>query len=260
MTRREREILRLIRDRGKVRVEDLVEHFGTTPQTIRKDLQRLEDAQQVLRFHGGATLHSGVEYMPFERRRQIATEAKVQIARAAASLIPANSSLFLNGGTTTEAIARELTDHVGLHMVVDNIDIANLLRRHPALNVVVPGGELRHSDGAVLGSTAVDFLRQFNMEFAFIGAVGVSDAGDLFDFDLRESQVARAMIQNARHSILVVDSSKFGVNAPVRVGTLDDIHTLVTDICPSEAVRAICASRNIRLIETGQGATIKRSA
>ena len=101
---RHKEILEIARMQGKVLVEDLASRFEMTPQTIRKDLNELCEKKLLNRIHGGAVFPSGTENMQYEQRRQIAAHEKDAIGRAAAALIPDNASLFVNIGTTTEAV------------------------------------------------------------------------------------------------------------------------------------------------------------
>ena len=108
---RQQQILVLARQTGNVVVEDLAVRFEVTPQTIRKDLNELCDGRLLARTHGGAMLSSGVENVAYEARRQLAASEKVVIGRHAARLIPNNSSLFINIGTTTEEVARALVHH-----------------------------------------------------------------------------------------------------------------------------------------------------
>ena len=103
---RRQEILAIARSQGRVNVEELASRFEVTPQTIRKDLNELCEQRVLSRIHGGAVIASGVENVGYEARRFIAQEEKKAIGAAAAALIPNNSSLFVNIGTTTEEVAR----------------------------------------------------------------------------------------------------------------------------------------------------------
>ena len=114
ITPRQSEILDRARTEGRVMVENLADAFGVTVQTIRRDLSDLCDARLLDRIHGGAVLPSGVTNIGYEDRRRLNAEAKDAIARACAAEIPNGASLFLNIGTTTEAVARALQGHSGL--------------------------------------------------------------------------------------------------------------------------------------------------
>ncbi|MFP9135924.1 DeoR/GlpR family DNA-binding transcription regulator [Devosia sp. XGJD_8] len=258
-TVRHRAILELARTHNRVTVEQLSAHFAVSVQTIRKDLNTLCDQRQLSRVHGGATLPSGVENLEYEARRRIAAQAKDAIGKAAAALIPNDASLFINIGTTTEAVSQALLDHAGLLVVTNNINVANRMRVYPRFEVVIAGGVVRPSDGGIVGEAAAGFFSQFKVDYAIIGASALDEEGALLDYDFREVKVAQAIIANARHVILVADQGKFARSAPVRIARIDQIATFVTDHCPSERFRAQCATAGVVLIETEeQGALAGR--
>ena len=248
---RQEAIIDLVRQIGRVTVEDLAARFGVTPQTIRKDLNELCERRLLTRIHGGAILGSGVQNVGYDARRMIAKEAKEAIGRATAALIPDSASLFINIGTTTEAVAQAMLQHRGLMAITNNLNVASLMRGYSQIEVIIAGGLVRHSDGGIVGEAAVDFIRQFKVDFAVIGASAIDADGALLDFDYREVRVAQAIIANARRVILVCDSTKFERSAPVRIGHLSNVHLFVTDVCRPPAIRRICAESQVRLIETG---------
>jgi DeoR family glycerol-3-phosphate regulon repressor len=244
------EILELAKTQGRVLVEELATQFAVTAQTIRKDLRDLSLAGRLRRVHGGAVYPSGIENTRYEARRQIAAEEKERIGRAAAKMIPNDASLFINIGTTTEAVGRALLDHTGLMVITNNINVANRMRVLPELEVVIAGGVVRSSDGGIVGEAAVDFIRQFKVDYAVIGASAIDHDGALFDFDFREVKVAQAIISNAHHVILVSDSTKFERTAPVRIAHLSQVDTFITDRCPLATIRQICVDSDVTLVET----------
>ena len=247
---RQAEIMALAKEHGRVLVDELAARFAVTPQTIRKDLNDLCDARALNRIHGGAVFPNGNENVKYEARRSMAANEKQAIGRAAADLIPDNSSLFINIGTTTEAVGDALVGHKELMVITNNINVAKHLRVFPSIEVVIAGGVVRGSDGGIVGEAAVDFIRQFKVDFAVIGVSAIDEDGALLDFDFREVKVAQAIIANARHVILVSDASKFERTAPVRIGHISQVQTFITDHCPSDSIRAICLEQDVRLIET----------
>ena len=249
---RHTKIIDLAREQGRVFVEDLASRFAVSAQTIRKDLNDLCERRLLTRIHGGAVFPSGIENVEYEARRKIASEEKAAIGRAAAAIIPDNASLFMNIGTTTEAVGQALLDHQGLMIITNNINVANNLRVYPSIEVVIAGGVVRGSDGGIVGEAAVDFIRQFKVDFAVIGASAIDGDGALLDFDFREVKVAQAIIANARHVILVADSTKFERAAPVRIGHLSQVDTFITDRCDDDAIRRICGESEVRLVETAR--------
>ncbi|MEP2531410.1 DeoR/GlpR family DNA-binding transcription regulator [Shimia sp.] len=242
-------ILKHLKQNGRATVDEFAALLATTPQTIRKDLSQLATEGQVMRFHGGASLLAGTEYTQFSVRQEIAREEKEMIGRAVADMVPDNTAVMINSGTTTAAVARHLQHHTGLRIVTDSVSVANEIRGFPGVEVVVPGGVVRASDGAILGEQAVDFIRQFRTDIAVIGAAALGPDGALLDYDLREASVARTIIDNARHVILAVDSSKFDRMAAVCIGHLSQVRTLVTDSRCPDALRALCKTHGVGLVE-----------
>ncbi|MCP4380702.1 MAG: DeoR/GlpR transcriptional regulator [Hyphomicrobiales bacterium] len=244
---RQRQIVDLAKQTGGVTVDELALRFSVTPQTIRKDLNDLCDQRVLTRIHGGAILSSGVENVAYDARRAMAHDEKEQIGRHAAGLIPNNSSLLMNIGTTTEEVARYLVRHEGLMVITNNIHVAAILMPSPGIDVIIAGGLVRKSDGGILGENAIDVIDQFKVDRAVIGVSAIDDDGALLDFDYREVVVARAIIKNARHVILVADAMKFTRTAPVRIGHLSQIDSFVTDRVPPEPITDICRHNGVAL-------------
>jgi DeoR family glycerol-3-phosphate regulon repressor len=247
---RHKNILDIARRTGRVTVEDLAQELDVTPQTIRKDLNELCDRTLLSRVHGGAVITSGVDNLEYEARRLLAKEEKLAIGAAAAALIPDQASLFINIGTTTEEVARALHRHKGLLVITNNLNVVDQLYQNPGIEVVVVGGRVRAVDRAAVGPFAVDFIRNFKVDFAVIGASAIDEDGALLDFDINEVQVSQTIIQNARQVILVADSNKVGRPAPVRIGHLSDIDVFVTDRVTSSRMASVCNEHEVRVIET----------
>ena len=178
---RHAEILSIARDTGKVTVEGLAAHFNVTAQTIRRDLAELCDIGQLTRVHGGAMMPSGVIALGYEARRSLASTEKEAIARMVAEQIPDGVSIFMNIGTTTEAVARALLKHRNLMVITNNLNVANILAQSPNVEVIVAGGILRRSDGALVGDVTAEFIGQFKVDYAIIGSAAVDPDGSLLD-------------------------------------------------------------------------------
>ncbi|MGR3496460.1 DeoR/GlpR family DNA-binding transcription regulator [Citreimonas sp.] len=223
------EILEIARRDGKVTVDGLARHFGVTLQTIRRDLSELADAGRLERVHGGAVLPSGTTNIGYEERRALNAEEKVAIARTCAASIPDGVSLFMGIGTSAEAVAQALLDHRELLVVTNNMNVANILVANPHCEIVVTGGQLRRSDGGLVGNMAVATIAQFKFDLAVISCSALDRDGDILDFDIQEVSVSQTILRHARRSFLVADHSKFSRSAPARVDSLAAIDTLFTD-------------------------------
>lgn len=232
---------------GKVRATSLARELGVAVQTIRRDLRQLCAAGLLERTHGGAVLPSGVSNIGYGDRRALNRDVKIKIARRAAGLIPDNASLFLNIGTTTEAVAHALHAHRNLMVVTNNLNVANILAVNPTCDVVVAGGSLRRSDGGLVGDLAALAIDRFKVDFAVIGASAIDLSGDLLDFDPEEVRVSQQVIKAARATILVADSTKFSRKAPVKIASLAQVDHFVTDRVPSEVLINRCADWGTRV-------------
>jgi len=245
LTERQSAIMSYARTEGRVMVDDLATRFDVTTQTVRRDLNELAQDGLLSRVHGGAILATSVNNIDYRERRSLQLEAKRAIGAHAAAMIPDGCSLFLNIGTTTEQVAHALRERRDLVVVTNNINAVNILSGSPDLQMILAGGVVRQSDGAIVGDEAVEFIRKFKVDFAVIGASALDEDGSIMDFDLREVAVSRAIVANARRTILVSDHSKFARNAPVRICHVDDIDVCVLDRAPPPAFVEACARAGV---------------
>lgn len=248
LSKRQNKILLLARENGRVDVEELSNTFGVSPQTIRKDLNELCDKQLLQRIHGGAIVGSGIENVSYEARRLLAPASKKAIGAKAATLISDNSSLLINIGTTTEQVAHSLRHHKGLLVITNNINAVEIMKNFMGIELIIAGGQVRRSDGGIVGVAAVDFINQFKVDYAVIGVSAIDADGSLLDFDFREVRVAQAIIENARQVILVADKMKMEKTAPIRIGHISQIDTIVCDDTLPAKLQEICAARGVDVI------------
>ena len=167
-----------------VTVEALAERFGVTLQTVRRDIRQLNDAGLLTRFHGGVRMPgSTTENIEYRKRQQLNARAKQRIAQEVAARVPHGSSLLINIGTTTEAIARALLRHKGLRVITNNLNVAAILSDNADCEVIVAGGAVRAMDRGIIGEMTVDFIGQFKVDIGLIGISGIEADGSLRDFD-----------------------------------------------------------------------------
>jgi DeoR family glycerol-3-phosphate regulon repressor len=248
LSNRQEAILTTAREQGRVDVDRLASRFTVSPQTIRKDLNELCNRNLLQRIHGGAIVGSGIENVSYEARRVLAPEAKAAIGKRTAELIPNNCSLLINIGTTTEQVAYSLRSHHGLMVISNNVNAVEILRHSSGIELIITGGLVRRSDGGIVGEAAVDFIHQFKADYAVIGVSAIDPDGSLLDYDFREVRVARAIIANSRHCILVADQMKLSRTATVRLGHLSQINTLVTDTPLPAELHKICTDNQVDVV------------
>ena len=234
VAKRHDEILQLVRARDRMEVEDLAIHFGVTTQTIRHDLRDLDQRGLLKRAHGVAHRLDTVTTRDYTARRVHRGAEKQEIGRLAAGLVPNACAVMLNIGTTTEQVAMALQHHEDLMVISNNINIITQLSGSPSKTLVLAGGRVRQCDGAVIGEDAVAFISRYKVDFAIIGCSSLDADGTVLDFDMQEVSVARAILRNSRQKILVADSSKFEVDAPVRICDIAEIDHFVTNAPPPD--------------------------
>ncbi|UJF19291.1 DeoR/GlpR family transcriptional regulator [Vibrio sp. SS-MA-C1-2] len=246
--KRHQEIIDLVKSHGYVNTESLVEHFQVSPQTIRRDLNELAEDNLIRRHHGGATLPSSSVNTSYHDRKGMQLAEKDNIAQSMASYIPDGATLFIDIGTTPEAVARALLDHKGLRVVTNNLNVANILSSKDDFKVIVAGGEVRNKDGGIFGEATLDFISQFRLDFGVLGISGIDFDGSLLDFDYHEVRIKQAIIENSRCVMLGVDHTKFGRNAMVNLGSITELDMLFTDNELPESLASIVDDSDMKLV------------
>ena len=248
ISNRHENIISLINKNGFATVEEMAKLYNVTPQTIRRDINFLDTEGYVSRYHGGAGSSSSAENVAYWHRKELLLQEKKKIAMNVASIIPDKSSLFINIGTTTEYVANALCDHSKLRIITNNLNVAAIMSKKEGFEVIVAGGIVRSKDGGITGESAVKFIKQFKMDIGIIGISGIDLDGTLLDFDFREVHVARTIIENSRKVFLVADHSKFGRNAMVKLGSIREIDTLITDKKPPKQLMDVILEHDINLL------------
>ncbi|MDC9581024.1 DeoR/GlpR family transcriptional regulator [Xenorhabdus sp. PR6a] len=246
-TQRHDAIIELVRLQGYVSTEELVEHFDVSPQTIRRDLNDLADKNKIQRHHGGATLPSSSVNTAYHDRKIMWSDEKARIAQQVASQIPNGATLFIDIGTTPEAVAHALLNHSDLRIVTNNLNVATLFMGKEDFRLILAGGEVRSRDGGIIGEATLDFISQFRLDFGILGISGIDNDGSLLEFDYHEVRTKRAIIENSRCVMLVADHSKFGRSAMVNLGNMNLIDFLFTDKAPPAGIQKIIEQHSVKL-------------
>jgi DeoR/GlpR family transcriptional regulator of sugar metabolism len=241
-------IVREVRERGGVRVTELVERFHVSDMTIRRDLDALARAGALEKVHGGAVaVGESAAYEPgFEAKADRDTALKEAIAQAAAALVVPGSAIALSAGTTTYALAGRLTTVPGLTVVTNSIRIAERFHTaaHPAggPTVVLTGGVRTPSD-ALVGPVADAAIRSLHFDAVFLGSHGISPEAGLSTPNLAEAETNRALVASARRVIAVADHTKWGLTGLAGFARLGEVDLWITDAGLSEEARATAAEQ-----------------
>lgn len=240
--RRRQAILERVRSAGAVRVSDLIEEFNVSDMTVRRDLDRLARDGEVQKVHGGAKLPAGSSAAEpgFARKAELQLPEKAAIAAAAEALIEPGMSVSLNSGTTTFALARALRRVSGITLVTNSPRIATLLQDAPAAGqtVILLGGVRTPSD-ALVGPLAAAALRTLHVDLCFLGVHGISERQGLTTPNMMEAEINRLFLDRCDRSVVLADSTKWGLVGLYRIADLDEVDTVVMDDGLDPAAREI---------------------
>lgn len=247
----------LLARKGMSDLDSLSSELRVSQSTIRRDLEMLERSGLVRRTHGGVIWvggddragvnHSnGARPYAFDQRMGYQTDAKRQIAKAAARLVKPGQTVLVDGGTTTFYLAQQLLGQT-LQLVTNSLPIANLFINDENVELVLVGGLLYPRYGVLLGPMAEHELGTIHAQTLFISVAGVHD-GSLYNQNLLLVQAERRMMDQAQQVVLLVDSGKFGQQALARLCGLADIDVVVADAGLTEVQRREVASAGVRLI------------
>ena len=227
---RRRAILEIVNREGRVLVLDLAKRFETSQVTVRKDLEALHAHRLIHRTHGGAlpARDGALEDPTLREKEKLHHQEKVRIAGAAAGMVQEGQVIILDSGTTTTEIARALRTFRKLTIVTNAVNIAAELSG-TAVDVILTGGTLRKNSFSLVGPIAEETLHRLNADHLFLGVDGFDVHYGLSTPNLLEAKVNRVMVEVAKHTVAVCDSSKFGRRSLSLIVPPSALHEVVTD-------------------------------
>lgn len=227
-----------------VRLDDLVSLLDTSESTVRRDLDELESERKLHRVHGGAELpHSLQEEFTNQQKSIKNIQEKMQVARKAASLISNDDVIFVDAGTTNELLLGYLNQD-NLTVVTNSIHhAAKLVDKN--IQTIIIGGHVKKTTDASIGAVAYEQIKQLNFDKAFLGINGI-DEDFLTTPDMEEAVIKKTVIENARKSYIVTDSSKIGRVSFAKVDKIENT-TIITNQSSGALMKKI--KENTRVIE-----------
>ncbi len=236
---RQQRIKALLAQEGYVGVTDIAKRLGVSAMSVRRDLESLEHAGELVRSHGAAMpapASTDPHELRYESRRRSAAAAKDAIAAAALQLVPDEGSLALDVGSTVLALARALAKGPRARVFTNHLRVASALAgvRHV---VYMPGGVVRAHEMSVCGAQAVAQVREHWFDVCFLGASGLCAEG-AFDHSHEDSDVKRAYIERSERVVLLCDATKFDRRSTIKFCALDQLHQVVCDELPGPGLAA----------------------
>jgi DeoR family glycerol-3-phosphate regulon repressor len=246
---REREVLEALRHLGgSCRIQALAKHLNVSEETIRRSVKTLSVSGVVRKVHGGVHLNESHIEPSFIQRFVKNEPAKNSIAEKMADIIKSGDTLFLDIGSTTAHIAKSLTKHSDLFIVTNSITVAQTLATIKNNRVFLAGGELRAHDAGAFGQEALDFVSQFNVQYAVLSVAAINAECGFMVQDIREAAFSRAIAARSRITIVAADSAKFGKSAPIVLDAPSTFDVLVTEQKPPLKIRDMLQNNDIDLV------------
>lgn len=245
---RHRKIVELVNKQLSVRVSELSRIFSVTEETIRRDLEKLEKEGKLLRSHGGAVSiekdqHLELSYL--EREITKAAEKKA-IALEAVKLIQPNDLIVLDASTTAWYMAKELPNEP-LTVITNSIKVALELSVKDQIKVMSTGGLLSQRSLSYIGPLAERSLQTYHVNKTFLSCKGVHLDGGLSDSNEWQALIKKQMMEISDQTILLADSSKFGVRTFAFINDLEKVDRIITDQNIDEAYKNELESHNIEV-------------
>ncbi len=232
---RRKEILEKLQAEHRVVVSELSQSYGVSEETIRRDLEKLENEGYAIKSYGGAVINENASLdFSFNVRKNRNIAGKQLIARLASRMVHDGDSLMLDASSTAVYIARALKEKKNLIVITNSIEIIIELLDMTDWKVLSTGGASRVSSYALVGPQTDKMLRDYHVDRAFVSCKGFDLDAGFTDSDELHANNKKTMLDAAKEKILVVDSSKFGETAFVSIGALADINVVVTDKKPDD--------------------------
>lgn len=229
-----------------VRISALAEQFNVTTETVRRDIDELTRKGVVNRTYGGAVAISLASEPGVLQREQKNVAERSRIAQLAISLINANDVLMIDCGSSTNHFARALaTQRLNLTILTNSVRVAQSLSGNPRFRTLLCPGDYDNAERGVFGDEASHFLRQYHANKAIIGAGGIDGSG-ITDASSPACWVKRAMMEQAESSVLLIDSSKFGLRMFEKICPLADLDDIVTDAPPPAPLGQAMSAAKVR--------------
>lgn len=240
---RRQKILEQLETDGTVEVKTLADLFDSSEVTIRADLRALEKEGKLVRFFGGAQLPAErlierkdesqaseeiKDELAINSRYEIKSEEKIAIAKYAAKLVPVNSTVIIDSGSTTHLIAEELSVAGGVTVITNNLSAAVALSDAPKTTLVICGGVYRAKTQSMHGQKAEQCLEGVSADILFTGVDGIDPKRGITTFN-EGFHISKVMADCARKIIVVADSSKFSRAGFNQVLGIERIDMLITD-------------------------------
>ncbi|MFN7749485.1 MAG: DeoR/GlpR family DNA-binding transcription regulator [Cyclobacteriaceae bacterium] len=226
---RHRYILNEVKIRNRVLLTDIAQQLAVSEDTVRRDLQQLNERGKLKKVHGGAVANSFHVYT-YREDQIYAHEHKIEIATKAIQLLKDGGVLVMGGGTTNLEVARLLPEHLHLTVFTPSLPIAMQLIAHENIETIFVGGRLSHDAQIALGGETIKTFSHVKADYCFMGTGNLDTTQGLTEFDWEVVQLKKAMIETAQQVVVLTISEKINSAQRFNVCPVTEIHVLVTEL------------------------------
>ena len=220
---------------GKVIVADLSVEFNVTEETIRRDLEKLDQEGLAKKTYGGAiVLETHGADLPFNVRKRVNANLKDNIAQKIAELISDGDSIILDSSTTAISVTKYIKNRENLTLITNSVEILLELSDKSGWKILSTGGKLKNGSLALVGASAEQMIRDYHVHIAVCSSKGIDMNMGISDSNEEDASMKKAIFSSADRKILAIDSTKFNRRSFVKVFSVSDVDTVVTDEKPSD--------------------------
>jgi DeoR/GlpR family transcriptional regulator of sugar metabolism len=245
-------IVQVVNERGSVRVSQLSRLCQVTDETIRRDLDRLEEEGRLLRSYGGAiSLKGSAPEVAYQVREITNVDEKRDIAEEAIRHIKPYDRIVLDASSTAWYMASNMPD-IPLTVLTNSIKVTMELSMKPNIKVINTGGNLLSSSLSFVGPIAEKTLDEFHVNKAFISCKGVHLDSGISDSNELQARMKKRMVGMAEQVYVLADFSKFDVRAFASVSGWEGIHHIITDSKTDAEYVGLLKDRRIHVIQLSE--------
>ena len=248
MLKKERQayILLQINIHNKVLSSDLSIQMNVSEDTIRRDLQELDEEDKLTKVHGGALSKSF--HFTIQNNDVYALPEKKIIALKAVKLIKDGMFIVLSGGTTIRELVKALPEDLNATFITPSIPTALELLNHPNIEVIFIGNKLLKSAQMSVGAEAVMRLADINADYCFLGTNSIDAKEGITDLEWEVIEIKRAMIKCANKTVSLAISEKLNSVQRLKVCPITEINILVTELHPDNPMLSIYNTSGLNIL------------
>jgi DeoR/GlpR family transcriptional regulator of sugar metabolism len=248
-------------DQGPMDIPQLAEALGVSPMTIRRDLDALQKQGRILRIFGGGVARKPINNSSFTNKASQNKSAKDRIGQIAAGLIEPRESVFIDSGSTCQAVALSLRGFKSCSIITTNLCVASEFLGQSEIRVLIPPGRISSQGPDIHGEWTLNYLSGLQFDVAFLGCDAISPAEGFYASDGTIADISRIVLAKSRRKYLVADTSKFTRAASCLVAPLTDLTGIIAEKQPLPQIRKALDALGLRLFHSlpAQKPTMKKN-